>query len=65
MNIRYGEWKGAQGKVWRLWKTDRGYEVEQVWGAGAHGVQYIAENIRDAKRYLAKECLAKRIMANA
>ena len=65
MNIRYGEWKGTQGKVWRLWRTERGYEVEQVWGPGAHGVVCIADSVREAKQYLAKECFAKRVMKGA
>ena len=65
MSERYGEWKGTQGKCWRLWKTDRGFEVEQVWGPGARGVEYITDSVRDAKRYLSKVCLAKRVMRGA
>lgn len=65
MGIRYGEWKGTQGKVWRLWGTERGYEVEQVWGPGTHGVVEIFDSVIAAKRYLTKECFAKRIMRGA
>lgn len=63
MNTRYGDWKGkVQGKCYRLWKTDRGYEIEQTWGAGARGVIYTSDNLREAKRYLKRELLAERIM---
>ena len=60
MSTRYGDWKGAQGKAYRLWKTDKGYEVEIVWGG--YGVIYRADTVRDCKRFLKNECGAKRIV---
>lgn len=59
MNIRYGDYAGMQGKRYRIWKTPNGYEVEQTWGG--NGVIFKADSVRECKRYLTKECRAKRI----
>lgn len=41
MNVRYGDYAGMQGKRYRLWQTENGYEVEQTWGG--NGVIYRAD----------------------
>ena len=60
MNIRYGDYAGMQGKRYRIWQTPSGYEVEQTWGG--NGVIFKADSVMECKRYLSKECRAKRIM---
>jgi hypothetical protein len=60
MNERYGDYRGMQGKCYRIWKTKNGYEVEMVWGG--NGVIFTADNVRECKQYLKKECRAKRIV---
>lgn len=60
MNKRYGDWKGLQGKVYRLWKTDKGFEVEMVWGG--NGVIFSADNVKECKMFLKRECRAERII---
>lgn len=58
MKTYYGDWKGVQGKCYRVWKTDNGYEVEKIWNGS--GVIFRADTVIECKKYLAKECMAKR-----
>ena len=59
MNERYADYKGIQGRCYRIWKTPNGYEVEMVWGG--NGVLFRSDSVVACKRYLQKECYAKRI----
>lgn len=50
---RIADYKGLQGKAYRVWKTPEGsYEVEMIWGG--NGVFFTTDKLEEVEKLLAR-----------